>query len=65
MLAPLTWSDLDWPDENGAESQGCDDGHAPRHCHHNIVVKPHAGRAAHPGADGHTNSTVSVEAEDP
>lgn len=42
----LTSSDFDWPDEDGAERHGCDDGHASCHDDHDVVVVPHAGRAA-------------------
>lgn len=42
----LTSSDFYWPDEDGAERRGCDDGHASCHDDHDIVVVPHAGRAA-------------------
>lgn len=47
----LTRSDLDRPDEDGAERQGGYDGHAPGHHHHDVVVEPHTGRAALHGAE--------------
>ena len=43
----LTWSDSDWPDENGAQRQSCDDCYASRYYDDDVMIEPHTGRTAH------------------
>lgn len=42
---------MDWPDEDGAESQGRDNCHASRYYDHDIMIEPDAGRTARRGAE--------------
>lgn len=55
----LTWSDLDGPDEDGAESQSSDDSHTSSYNDHHIVVEPHTRRTTVHGAE-RGRGTVSV-----
>lgn len=45
----LTLSDLDWPDQDGAESERCKYGHASCYGDHDVMIEPHAGRTARQG----------------
>lgn len=60
MCVSLTPSDLDWPDEDGAKGQSCDDGNASRYNDHDVMVEPHTGRTAHHSADTHTHTQKSL-----
>lgn len=35
---------MDWPDEDGAEGQGCSDRHASCHYYHHVMIEPGTGR---------------------
>lgn len=56
----LTASYLDWPDEDRAKGQSCDEGNASRYNDHDVMVEPHTGRTAHHSADTHTHTEKSL-----